>query len=168
MSISEESSPRLDTVNLDSLVGTMFSSADLTVDESLPRQQSIDLNKAVGSEYDFRTLDMQFQKQQTESFIRKFRAQVAGVLAASLWLALIATGWWHTHMVGIIATKTLGSPETLEEGEELDFEAYDKSSSIVGDTAKTLYAVISPLATAITGFYFVIQTGQQDDNEDES
>lgn len=37
---------------------------------------------------------------------------------------------------------------------ELDFDAYEKVFVMVGDTAKTLYAVLSSLAVAVTGFYF--------------
>ena len=164
---SEENSSRPETVDLNSLVGTTFSSTEVAADNSLAEKNSIALNKAIGPEYDFRTLHIQLLKQQTDSFIRELRAKVSGLLAFSLWISLIATGWWHTHMIGIIATETLENSASVESGGELDFEAYDKSSAIVGDTAKTLYAVISPLATAITGFYFVIQTNKSD-NEDEN
>lgn len=163
---SEESDSLPEATDLTSLVGTTFSSTEVVADDLPDKQESINLDSAIGSDYDFRTLQIQFLKQQTESFIRKFRARVAGGLATSLWVALIATGWWHTHMVGIIAVETLKNSTLVEDGNELDFEAYDKAASVVGDTAKTLYAVVSPLATAITGFYFVIQSNRSDNDDD--
>ena len=108
--------------------------------------EKVSLNEATGSK--FKSIDIS-----VDSVVTIFRTGISGLLAVSLWLAFISTGIWHGYMVSTIVNNTLNKIENQEK--EIDFEGIDKARSIVADTAKTLYAVISPLATAITGFYFV-------------
>ncbi|MEL6879080.1 MAG: hypothetical protein AAFP09_01040 [Cyanobacteria bacterium J06607_10] len=105
-------------------------------------------------------------KEDTSDFVTRFRTKIAGFLALGLWSSLVIAGGWHARRVSVITDLMLiyaqNSQAVQGEAEiEVDFEAFDKAFVMVGDTAKTLYAVVSPLATAATGFYFVSQSGEQ-------
>lgn len=142
---------------------------NLTLDEALTNDNDNDSNKFhslnVSKQLEKVSLDEATNSEfnsihmKVESVVKIFRTGVSGFLAVSLWIAFICTGLWHTYMVKIIVDKTLSKIENNEK--EIDFEAIDKSRSIVADTAKTLYAVISPLATGITGFYFVVKSDEK-------
>ena len=115
-------------------------------------------------------------KEDTNDFVTKFKTRVSGYLAVGLWSSLVACGAWHAERVGYITHQMLSfsssiNTVTASQDTELDYEPFDKAFVMVGDTAKTLYAVVSPLATAATGFYFVAKSTesprnfQEDDDE---
>jgi hypothetical protein len=108
---------------------------------------------------------------ETNAFVTRFHTSVTGTLAIGLWFALILAGVWHTLTISSVSRSLLehGVSPQLANGNaqaERDFEAYDKASAMVGDTATTIYAVLSPLATAATGFYFASKSTMEDQGDD--
>jgi hypothetical protein len=139
---------------------------------SIPEAINIDeLSRAVGGKFES-------VSEAPDAYIKKYQAKIAGYLAVGLWLAFIATVIWHGAMIQTIALKyidlsstspiTSASPSTSaspvastppsatggQGNGNTRWEDFYRAASLVGDTAKTLYAVLSPLATAVTGFYF--------------
>jgi hypothetical protein len=108
---------------------------------------------------------------ETNAFVTRFHTTVTGTLAIGLWFALILAGVWHALTISSVSRSLLEhgvSPQVANGNAqaEIDFEAYDKASAMVGDTATTMYAVLSPLATAATGFYFASKSTMEDQGDD--
>lgn len=106
----------------------------------------------------------------TKAFVKTFQAKVTATLAVGLWSLFTLSVLWHIFMIQKISLRYIDIyQETLELGIEDQrysiWEEISKSSDLVNDTAKTLYAVLSPLATAVTGFYF--SSSSQDGNSPE-
>lgn len=83
---------------------------------------------------------------------KTLKAGMSGVLALGLWLLLGGTIIAHLTTIIVFSWHLIASPVTNDvEGQK---ERIDKATSNVSDTAKTLYTLLTPLATAITGYYF--------------
>ena len=111
-------------------------------------------------------------KDTTNDFVTKFRTRISGYLALGLWSSLVAAGAWHAGRVSHITDRMLVAAPLVQSDEDvnvanLSYKSFDKAFVMVGDAAKTLYAVISPLATAATGFYFVSQSTEQSSSKEE-
>ena len=170
---SEENDSDLDKVKLDSVVDSSFSSL---------RREGVEVSELVN--------DLFQNKKSFESVddhIKRLNAEASRGLALGLWSAIFAAAIWHTFMIGTIALDALGiidkasriigefiggsgdkseRPIEEENDDSPDWTAHDKASALVGDTAKTLYAVLTPLATSVTGFYFVSKSNESDLNDD--
>lgn len=106
-------------------------------------------------EKDFSSLEA--EALDVDSYVAKFRTQISGYLAIGFGITLALGGLWHAANVAYISHRMMNYSLTTEadsSDSDLDFDAYEKAFVMVGDTAKTLYAVLSPLAAAVTGFYF--------------
>ncbi|MBE9051005.1 hypothetical protein IQ243_11360 [Nostocales cyanobacterium LEGE 11386] len=79
-----------------------------------------------------------------------FNTYLAGTLALMLWSSLIGVIFWHTFAVTSIAKNLWNTNSSLEEMQKKS----ETSSALINETAKTLYTLIGPLATAVTGFYY--------------
>jgi hypothetical protein len=109
-----------------------------------------------------------------DAYVKRLQAQIAGYLAIILWAGFLVTLLWHGSMISYLTyqmvqnlkreSTTSISSVNSEQGEKV----FDKTSSLVGDTAKTLYAVLSPLATVVTSFYFSVKSSEADDSEEAS
>ena len=96
---------------------------------------------------------------------KNLRAQASRTLAMGFWvlLALVAVAHLGTT---IIFSKELFR-KTEKNYAQSEIERIEKAISSVGDTAKTLYAVLAPLATAVTGYYFTITPDGSDSKQGE-
>ena len=104
---------------------------------------------------------------------KNFRTWVAGALAIGLWglLGVVVL----IHIVGVACAarslaSTIHSSETLtEDSVQLKTQVVEESVGLVDNSSKTLYAFLTPLATAITGYYFstveAANTQSQEDDE---
>ena len=70
---------------------------------------------------------------------------------------LVITVVWHIWSISQLNQKFWSDTNKLSDAQV----KMEKSLSAISDTAKTLYAVITPIAVTITGFYF--QTSSSSD-----
>lgn len=82
-----------------------------------------------------------------------FNLVISGVLGCSIWLFLGLVAHWHFALVQNFSQKRV--PPSTPNKEQV--EQIDRAINDVNDTAKTLYAILTPLATAVTGYYFALQ-----------
>lgn len=101
-----------------------------------------------------------------DDFRKNFHVRVSGDLAKGLWYLL---GWVVVvHFVGVVAFSwRLGNKPVSGDLEENRLERIEKAVSNVNDAAKTLYAVLAPLAATVTGYYFTLG-GSSISSEDSS
>lgn len=88
-----------------------------------------------------------------EELRKNFKVQVSGDLARRLWslLGFVVV----VHLLATIAFSwRLSNKPDIGDIEEKRTERIEKAMSTVNDTAKTLYAVLGILTTAVTGYYF--------------
>lgn len=90
-----------------------------------------------------------------EELRKNFHVRVSGDLAKGLWYLL---GWVVVvHFLGVVAFSwRLGNKPAPGDLEENRLERIEKAVSNVNDAAKTLYAVLTPLAATVTGYYFTL------------
>ncbi|MEH1805252.1 hypothetical protein [Nostoc sp.] len=81
---------------------------------------------------------------------QNFNTYLAGTLALMLWGTLIGVIFWHALAINYISKSLWGTSSSIEEVQKKS----ETSSALINDTAKTLYSLIGPLATAVTGFYY--------------
>ncbi|BDI18564.1 hypothetical protein ANSO36C_43660 [Nostoc cf. commune SO-36] len=81
---------------------------------------------------------------------QNFNTYLAGTLALMLWGTLIGVIFWHAFAINSISKNLWGTNSAIEEVQKKS----ETSSALINDTAKTLYSLIGPLATAVTGFYY--------------
>ncbi|MBN3905161.1 MAG: hypothetical protein HWQ35_00790 [Nostoc sp. NMS1] len=81
---------------------------------------------------------------------QNFNTYLAGTLALMLWGTLIGVIFWHAFAINYISKSLWGTSSSIEEVQKKS----ETSSALINDTAKTLYSLIGPLATAVTGFYY--------------
>ena len=91
-------------------------------------------------------------------FIKKTNTAIAGGLAISLWVMLVITVVWHIWSISQLNQKFWSDTNKLSDAQV----KMEKSLSAISDTAKTLYAVITPIAVTITGFYFQTSSSSDD------
>ena len=101
-----------------------------------------------------------------EELRKNFHVRVSGELAKGLWYLL--GGVVVMHLVGVTAFSwRLGNSPVPGDSEEKRTERIEKAVANVNDAAKTLYAVLTPLATAVTGYYFTLGgTSSSSDDSD--
>lgn len=90
---------------------------------------------------------------------RNFRTRVSGRLALGLWSLLGAVVF--IHIIGIsysaiqLSRKVGFQTVSLNEDDvSLRKQVVDDSVGMINDAVKTLYSFLTPLATAVTGYYF--------------
>jgi hypothetical protein len=92
------------------------------------------------------------------AYERTVQTSVTGILAIILWLAFLFAGYWHASTIEYLSKQYIlevsNSALDSEEIESRRWQNYERATALINDTAKTLYAVLTPLATAATGFYF--------------
>jgi hypothetical protein len=93
-------------------------------------------------------------------FCKTFHTRVSGELARGLWylLGLVVV----LHMISVIGF-SWRLTDTPTAGDTDRTERIETAIATVSDAAKVLYAVLTPLATAVTGYYF--STGGDSDSE---
>jgi hypothetical protein len=94
---------------------------------------------------------------------KNFRARLSGDLAKGLWYLLGLTVILNLLTVIALSWRLTNPPKT---GDIDRSERIEKAVAIVDSFAKTLYAVLTPLATAVTGYYF--STGADSDSDQNS
>ncbi|ERN42927.1 hypothetical protein KR51_00002300 [Rubidibacter lacunae KORDI 51-2] len=82
---------------------------------------------------------------------RNYETRVSGELAYSLWITLAVVASLHAICIGILTWHLVHAPGNDEEAINRRF---DRALNEVHDTAKTIYTFLTPLATAVTGYYF--------------
>lgn len=109
---------------------------------------------------------------------------ISGILGLFLWLILggliVAHFWaisrlsWRMIDHGSAekqavppSSQTLPqTPQSSQDRFSQDVERYEKAVVTINDTAKSLYTLLAPLATAITGYYFTSKSGNTKDDSD--
>lgn len=82
---------------------------------------------------------------------KNFHTRVSGELAKGLWYLLGSVV--VIHLVAIVGFSwRLTNAPTAGDTDRTD--RIETAIATVGDAVKTLYAVLTPLATAVTGYYF--------------
>ena len=148
--ISEVNNPNISTPSQNRIILDELDEGfdDIVVDRKVTEKQ-VDLNKS----RDFKTLTV-------DDRIKTTNTAIAGWLAISLWAMLGLTIVWHGYSITELNGRFWNVSETVELS---DAEAkMDKSLSAISDTAKTLYAVIAPIAATVTGFYFQSSSSSDD------
>lgn len=79
-----------------------------------------------------------------------FKLIVSAVLALSLWIFLVGIALLHFQVSCEFSRKI--SNLLVEDNAKV--EQIEKAVLSINDTAKTLYALITPIATAVTGYFF--------------
>jgi len=106
----------------------------------------------------------------------EFRSNVklwgSGVLAITLWILLGFIAWSHFQSSKEFAIKLAEISPSLEEGQislvdQEKVELIEKANELVDSTANRLYTFLTPIVTAITGYFFVASSaisreGQRD------
>lgn len=82
---------------------------------------------------------------------KNFHTRVSGELAKGLWYLLGSVV--VIHLVAVVGFSWRLTHAPLP-GDTDRTERIQSAIATVGDAAKTLYAVLTPLATAVTGYYF--------------
>lgn len=80
----------------------------------------------------------------------------AGLLGISLWFFL---GW----IVGVSYLKTQDYSDQiskLKDSKDPQIENLDKAVNIINNASKTLYSQLIPIATVVSGFFFVVASSQ--------
>lgn len=90
---------------------------------------------------------------------KNFRTLVSGRLATGLWVLL--GGVVSVHIIGVALSSlslslyaVLSDINIEENNSEVRKQLVEDSVALVDGSAKTLYSFLTPLATAITGYYF--------------
>lgn len=79
-----------------------------------------------------------------------FKLVVSAFLALSLWFFLGTIAFSHFQASCELSRKIANLPEQ----DNAKVDQIQKAALSFNDTAKTLYALITPLATAVTGYFF--------------
>lgn len=90
------------------------------------------------------------QPNPTPEWRDSFKLIVSAVLALCLWLFLVGIAILHFQVSCEFSRKIADLPVQ----DNVKVEQIEKAALSVNDTAKTLYALITPLATAVTGYFF--------------
>lgn len=94
----------------------------------------------------------------------EFRSNVklwgSGVLALSLWILLGFLAWSHFESSQKLAFKVSELKPQLEDGKislvhQEKVQLLEKANNIVDSTSNRLYTFLTPIVTAITGYFFV-------------
>ena len=90
----------------------------------------------------------------------EFRSNVklwgAGVLALTLWILLGSLAWTHLQSSREFAQKL----SELEQPSEEKISLIEKSTGMVDSTADRLYTFLTPIVTAVTGYFFVASSSR--------
>jgi len=88
------------------------------------------------------------------------KSAMTGLLALALWLLLAGVVIWQILSIGKLVEPN-STPSTAEQKELLD-----KKSTLINETAKTLYTFLGPLITAATSFYFSSSLNRDSNDDD--
>ena len=98
-----------------------------------------------------------------KEFRENLKAGMSGVLALGLWLLLGSIVVAHVAATITFSWELVKSSNANGTGK--GNEQVEKATSLVGDTAKTLYSFLTPLATAVTGYYFTTRASSDSLND---
>jgi hypothetical protein len=94
----------------------------------------------------------------------EFRSNVklwgSGILALSLWILLGTLAWSHFEASRQFAFKISTLSPKLEDGKislvhQQEVQLIEKANTLVDSTSNRLYTFLTPIVTAITGYFFV-------------
>jgi hypothetical protein len=94
----------------------------------------------------------------------EFRSNVklwgSGILALSLWILLGVLAWSHFESSRKIAFQISALTPQLEDGKislvhQEKVQLLEKANTMVDSTSNRLYTFLTPIVTAITGYFFV-------------
>jgi hypothetical protein len=91
-----------------------------------------------------------------EEWRNSFKLIVSALLAVSLWGFLGVIAFRHFQASSELS-RQLAATDSQDNGK---IDNIEKAFTGINDTAKTLYTLITPLATAITGYFFAISGSQ--------
>ncbi len=98
-----------------------------------------------------------------EQVRKTYKAKFSLRLAQSLWIGLAITVGIHLCAVVAFSALLIRKPHT-DDKEEYSQRIKDAISS-VNETSKTLYTFLTPLATAVTGYYFSTISSENNSND---
>ena len=100
----------------------------------------------------------------------EFRSNVklwgSGILALSLWFLLGALAWSHFEASRQFALKISTLSPKLEDGKislvhQQEVQLIEKANTLVDSTSNRLYTFLTPIVTAVTGYFFVSATASR-------
>jgi hypothetical protein len=132
-----------------------------TQDESKPPEDDF--------EKFFRVISKAYQPTEFRSNVKLWGS---GILALSLWVLLGFIAWSHFQSSKEFALKLAELSPKLEEGQislvdQERVQLIEKANGLVDSTANRLYTFLTPIVTAVTGYFFVASSaipreGQRD------
>jgi len=81
----------------------------------------------------------------------------SALLALMLWVLLISLAWSHFQSTKETAAKRAALPI---DATDRQVDLIEKSSDMVNSTASSLYTFLTPVVTAITGYFFVASSSR--------
>jgi hypothetical protein len=112
------------------------------------------IGDSIGEAFD----SVELIKEKAKAYEKRFNVGISGMLAIILWSAFLYTGYWHLSTIKEMSLKYVSdfsaSELGVQEVEDRRWQNYERATALINDTAKTLYAVLTPLAATATGFYF--------------
>lgn len=122
------------------------------------------MKKPFSLEKDIKNFSSDSAKVTPEDRRQAFKNYIAGTLALILWSSLSGVIAWHIISVNSII-KEYGN--TTSENLVTEKSKLDTSSSLVNDTAKTIYSFLGTLTAAVSGFYFTsLSSSSSNNNQD--
>ena len=91
-----------------------------------------------------------------------FKNYVAGVLALILWLSLSGVIVWHMVSINSVVNTYQGASSENITTEESKLNV---TSSLINDTAKTIYSFLGTLTAAVSAFYFTSLSSSSSNND---
>lgn len=123
--------------------------------EQPPSQFSEPLSTLLDLKDLFKNLDLSQTESPSPAEKRKtFKTKIAGWLAVGLWVGLIIVYLGHLTAIVYLSVLLVNPPAS---DDPTRLERFDRSFVAINDTAKTIYSFLTPLATAITSYYFVTE-----------
>ena len=141
----------------------------MTTDLTKPTAPSESLNPSENDfEKFFRVISKAYQPTEFRSNVKLWGS---GILALSLWILLGYIAWSHFQASREFALKLSELPLKLEDGkislvDQEKVQLIDKANSLVDSTANRLYTFLTPVVTAVTGYFFVASGARPRDGEE--
>lgn len=127
--------------------------------------ESITLEKALEEQTNTEERDTAKIKVTPAEKRKNYTTLISGKLAQKLWWML--GGVVFIHLIAIVCLSFL-SVEKPDENDTEHSERFEKAISNVNESSKTLYTFLTPLATAVTGYYFTTLTDNNSNNNSDN
>lgn len=116
----------------------------------------------------YRVISKAYQPVEFRSNIKLFGS---GILSLSLWILLGCIAWAHFQASRDFAIKLAELPLKLQDGkislvDQERIQLIERANGLVDSTSNRLYTFLTPVVTAVTGYFFVASGARPRDGED--